>query len=117
MRTGTGSATPATTGRTTRPTTPTATVCHRAFPGDPDNDSDGDEIGGDTGNCPGYWNPGQEDGDGDGKGTPCDDANSVNIDDTAPPTKVAACKKGKWATYDNPSFSSQSACTRYVNRK
>jgi hypothetical protein len=41
-------------------------------PDDPDHDIDADEVCGDSDNCPGTPNPGQEDGDGDGWGDACD---------------------------------------------
>ena len=55
------------------------------------------------------------DGDGDGLGTACDDANGDGIDDTDPPTNKDQCKNGGYATFNNPSFRNQGQCVSYVN--
>lgn len=46
-------------------------VCD-SFPNDPDNDLDGDSIGGDIDNCPSIANNNQANDDGDGQGNVCD---------------------------------------------
>ncbi len=43
------------------------------FPYDPEDDVDGDSIGGDVDNCPLTFNPRQDDTDGDGIGNACDE--------------------------------------------
>jgi hypothetical protein len=86
-------------------------VCALLAP--PDGDADG--IPDATDNCPTVANAGQADGDGDGIGDACDgDNNNDGIPDTAPPTDSNQCKKGGWATFNNPSFRNQGECVSYV---
>ena len=42
------------------------------------------------------------------------DADGDGTADTAPPTDTDACKKGGWATFNNPSFKNQGQCVSYV---
>jgi hypothetical protein len=70
-----------------------------------DQDGDGVEDGDD--NCVEVANPGQEDADGDGIGTACDNPE-------APVTKDD-CKKGGWAGYDGTyTFRNQGDCVSFV---
>ncbi|QYG94718.1 hypothetical protein HC251_21295 [Iamia sp. SCSIO 61187] len=78
-----------------------------------DTDGDGVEDGDD--NCINDTNPDQADADGDGQGDPCDpDDDGDGIPDTAPPTDKDQCKKGGYATFNNPSFKNQGQCVSYV---
>lgn len=43
------------------------------------------------------------------------DEDGNGVADTAPPTDKDDCKKGGWATFDNPSFPNQGQCIKYVN--
>ncbi|MEO2108253.1 MAG: hypothetical protein ABGZ36_21765, partial [Actinomycetota bacterium] len=43
------------------------------------------------------------------------DEDGNGVADTAPPTSKDDCKKGGWATFDNPSFPNQGQCIKYVN--
>lgn len=43
------------------------------------------------------------------------DQDGNGVADTAPPTNKDDCKKGGWATFDNPSFRNQGQCIQYVN--
>ncbi|WP_157965923.1 hypothetical protein [Euzebya rosea] len=43
------------------------------------------------------------------------DEDGNGVADTAPPTNKDECKKGGWATFDNPSFRNQGQCIQYVN--
>lgn len=43
------------------------------------------------------------------------DADGDGIPDTAPPADKDACKKGGWATFNNPSFRNQGQCVSWVN--
>lgn len=81
---------------------------------EPDTDSDGVTDGDD--NCVSVANPDQADQDNDGLGDPCDpDDDGDGIPDTAPPTNKDQCKRGGWATFNNPSFRNQGQCVSYVN--
>jgi hypothetical protein len=85
-------------------------------PVDPDLDDDGIANGLD--NCPSVPNPDQADADGDDLGDVCDpDADGDGIPDTAPPTDKDQCKKGGYATFNNPSFKNQGQCVSSVARQ
>jgi hypothetical protein len=92
------------------------------FPNDPDNDADGDEIGGDVDNCPSVANEDQLDTDGDGQGDACDlDDDNDGIPDEQDPFPLLAgpqskddCKKNGWAAFTNPAFKNQGDCVSYV---
>ena len=43
------------------------------------------------------------------------DEDGNGVADTVPPTDKDDCKKGGWATFDNPSFPNQGQCIKYVN--
>ncbi len=43
------------------------------------------------------------------------DADGDGIPDTAPPTAKDDCKKGGWASFNNPSFRNQGDCVSYTN--
>lgn len=42
------------------------------------------------------------------------DLDGDGIEDTAPPTDKDQCKKGGWASFNNPSFKNQGQCVSYV---
>ena len=79
-------------------------------------DADGDGVTDAEDNCPADANPDQADQDNDGLGDVCDpDDDGNGIDDTPPPTNKDQCKKGGWASFDNPAFRNQGDCIQYVN--
>jgi hypothetical protein len=83
---------------------------------DPDDDNDTVADGAD--NCPTTASTNQADQDNDGLGDPCDpDDDGDNIPDTAPPTNADQCKKGGYASFNNPSFRNQGQCVSYVNAR
>ena len=43
------------------------------------------------------------------------DADGDGIPDTAPPTDKDQCKKGGWASFNNPTFRNQGQCVSWVN--
>ena len=77
-------------------------------------DTDGDGHLDADDNCPTTPNGDQQDLDGDGLGTACDDADGDGIDDTAPPASADACKKGGWESFNNPTFRNQGDCVSFV---
>lgn len=80
-----------------------------------DPDDDGDAVVDAVDNCPVLANASQADAHGDGLGDPCDpDDDGDGIDDTPPPSSADACKKGGWATFNNPSFENQGQCVSYL---
>ncbi len=73
----------------------------------------------------GHWNDIQCDGDATYTETHFDayiveydgpfDADGDGIPDTDPPADKDQCKKGGWATFNNPSFRNQGQCVSWVN--
>ncbi len=73
----------------------------------------------------GHWNDIQCDGDATYAAAHFDayiveyegpfDADGDGIPDTDPPADRDACKKGGWATFNNPSFRNQGQCVSWVN--
>ncbi|MCU1377847.1 MAG: cartilage oligomeric matrix protein [Acidimicrobiales bacterium] len=83
-----------------------------------DPDVDGDSVANATDNCPSTPNADQADVDTDGLGDACDDFTDVDhdgIEDTAPPTSAAQCKKDGYLSFNNPSFKNQGQCVSYVS--
>ena len=81
-----------------------------------DPDADGDGVLDASDNCPTVPNADQADADSDGLGDPCDpDDDGDGIDDTAPPASADQCKKGGYASFNNPSFRNQGQCVSWVN--
>jgi hypothetical protein len=81
-------------------------------------DADGDGVADAADNCPAVPNPAQADADTDGVGDACDDFTDVDhdgIEDTAPPTSAAQCKKDGYLSFNNPSFKNQGQCVSYVS--
>lgn len=100
-------------------------------------DGDGDGVADAADNCAGTANADQVDTDGDAAGDACDtdddddgtldeddsfptdptrdgDEDDDGIKDTAPPTSKDQCKKGGWASFNNPSFRNQGQCVSFV---
>ena len=81
---------------------------------DPTPDTDDDGVLDPDDNCPSVPNADQQDLDGDGLGTACDDGDGDGIDDTEPPASKDECKKGGWAGFNNPTFVNQGDCVSWV---
>ena len=87
---------------------------------DADDDNDGQTDAAETACGSDPKAPSSRSADADGDGNPdCTDPddNGDGIIDTVAPTNAEQCKRGGWATFNNPGFKNQGQCVSYVNAR